>query len=92
FELLHATVRGKEPFFWNGEIHDAWLVVYQSDPGLVFGANSRPRGSLWVLDDGRVIKQQAMIFDSTLSFVRMSEEDAAELVIKCQEEASNIGF
>ncbi len=75
-EMLHATVEGKEPIYWNGEIYDAWLVIYRSDPGMSFGSNSSNRGKLWVLEDGTVIKQQAMIFDSVLSFVRMSDEEA----------------
>ena len=81
-EMLHATVEGKEPIYWNGEIYDAWVVVYRSDPGISFGANSATRGKLWVLDDGTVIKQQAMIFDSMLSFVRMSGEETEKLVEK----------
>lgn len=88
-EILHATVEEKEPIYWNGEIHDAWLVVYRNDPGFGFGSNSAIRGKLWVLGDGTVIKQQAMIFDSVLSFIRMSRDETAWLVKKCQAQAEN---
>jgi hypothetical protein len=90
-EMLHASVERKEPIYWNTEIYDAFLVVYQSDPGIGFGSHSPTRGKLWVLDDGNVIKQQAMIFDTVLSFVRMTSVDTARLVKKCQERAENEG-
>ncbi|MGD0654175.1 MAG: hypothetical protein ABSA16_07530 [Thermoguttaceae bacterium] len=88
-EILHATVEEKEPIYWNSVIYDAWLVVYRNDPGMSFGANSRTRGKLWVLEDGTVIKQQAMIFDCLLSFVRMSSAETARLVKKCKQRAEN---
>jgi hypothetical protein len=77
---MRATVEEKEPIYWNSEIYDAWVVVYRGDPGAGFAAKSGNRGKLWVLDDGTVIKQQAMIFDSILSFVRMSAAETAHLV------------
>jgi hypothetical protein len=89
-EILHAAVEGKEPIFWNNEICKAWLVVYRNDPGSDFGNRSRPRGKLWVLEDGTVIKQQAYLFDSVLSFIRLSDAATARLVKKCQEEQKNI--
>ncbi len=79
-EVLRATVEEKEPIYWNSGIYDAWVVVYRSNPGAGFGAKSGSRGKLWVLEDGTVIKQQAVIFDSILSFVRMSGVEAAHLV------------
>lgn len=84
-EILHAKVEGKEPIYLNGEIEDARVVVYRGDPGNSFADNSAVRGKLWVLDNGTVIKQQAVIFDSTLSFVRMSADETDKLLKKCQE-------
>jgi hypothetical protein len=86
-EMLRATVEGKEPIYWNGEIYDAWLVIYRSDPGMSLAANYNTRGKSWVLADGTVIKQQAMIFDSVLNFVRMSAAESARLKEKCREKA-----
>lgn len=88
-EILHARVEDKEPIFWNSDIYDAWLVVYRDDPGLGFGSNSRPRGKLWVLDNGTVIKQQVTLFDCKLSFEKMSDEETAKLVNKCKQRAEN---
>jgi len=88
-EMLHAKVEGKELIYWNANICDAWLVVYHGDPGIGFATSSNTRGKLWVLEDGTVIKQQAVIFDSTLSFVRMSKEESAQLLKKCQEQGES---
>ncbi len=78
-EVMRATVEEKEPIYWNSGIHDAWVVVYRGDPGAGFCAKLGNRGKLWVLNDGTVIKQQSMIFDSILCFIRMSEAEAAHL-------------
>ena len=88
-EVLRATVEEKEPIYWNSRIHNAWLVVYRSDPVAGYGAKTGNRGKLWVLDDGTVIKQQAMIFDSILSFVRMSGDEAARLAKEHRQRAED---
>jgi hypothetical protein len=84
-EMLQATVEGQGQVIWNDEPHDAWLVVYRSDPAVSFKSDYNVRGRLWVLDDGDVIKQQIMIFDSTLLFERMSREQSERLLKKCKE-------
>lgn len=86
-EILHAVVERKEPLYWNGEIQNAWVVVYREDPGLSLGENSNKRGTAWVLEDGTVIRQQAMIFDSKLSFVRMAEPETKLLIKQNREQA-----
>ncbi len=78
-EILQATVKGNESIVWNGRREDAFLVVYRSDPGRGLGNDERPRGRLWVRKDGTVLKQQAMIFNSTMTFVRLSDEESAAL-------------
>lgn len=85
-ELLQATVQEKEDISWNDEIQQAWAVIYQNDPGGMFTASSRPRGKLWVLEDGTVIKQEATIFDSVLRFVRLTNTEADRLAKKNKEE------
>jgi hypothetical protein len=84
-EMLQAKVEGMEPVYWNDETCDVWLVVYRTDPGVSFKSNSNVRGRLWVLEDGDVIKQQIMIFDSTLVFERMSREKSEQLQKKLQD-------
>jgi len=54
-------------------------VVYRSDPGHGLGSDEHPRGRLWVRRDGTVLKQQVMIFNSTMTFVRLPDDQAAVL-------------
>ena len=81
-EILQATVKGSESIVFNGRREDAFLVVYRSDPGRGLGNDERPRGRLWVRGDGTVLKQQTTIFNSTMTFVRLSDEKAAALALE----------
>jgi hypothetical protein len=78
-EILKARVEGAEPIIWNGRLEEAWLVVFRPDPGLGFGSDKTLRGRLWVRRDGTVLRQQVMVFDSVLTFVRLPDKEAAEL-------------
>jgi hypothetical protein len=75
-EILRATVERPEPICWNGKMVSAWLVVYRSESGSGAGASQNPRGKLWVRRDGAVLQQQGMLFDSTITFVRLADEKA----------------
>jgi len=75
-EILQATVEGSELIQWNDGREPAWLVVYRSDRGFGLGSDSTPRGRLWVRHDGTVLKQQVMLFNSTLTFVRLPNQQA----------------
>jgi hypothetical protein len=79
-EIIRAKVEGTEPILWNGAVEDAWLVVYRNDPGSGAAGSQPPRGTLWVRRDGTVVKQQVVLFNSTVAFVRLPEGKAAELV------------
>ena len=76
-EILCATVESRTPVLWNGEVADAFLVVYRSDPGAAIGSAGSPRGKLWVRRDGMVLRQQVMAFRSTLTFVRLPDRESA---------------
>jgi hypothetical protein len=76
-EVLQATVEGIKPMLWDGRTVDAWLVVYRNDPGAGTASTQSPRVRLWVRDDGTVLKQEASLLDSTITFVRLSDEEAA---------------
>ena len=78
-ELLQATVEGIKPMLWDGRTVDAWLVVYRSDPGAGSASTRSPRVSLWVRGDGTVLKQEANLLGSSVTFVRLPEEEAAAL-------------
>ena len=78
-EILQAKVEGSQPMLWNDRTVNTWLVVYRDDPATRSGDGGRIRGRLWVLGDGTVLKQEAAILSSTLSFVRLPDEEAARL-------------
>jgi len=72
-------VDDREPIFYHGVMEDCWLVVYRSDSGASPGSNQSPRGKLWVRRDGTVLRQQVMLFDATLTFDRLRDEEALAL-------------
>ena len=78
-EMLKAEVEGLEPIVWQGKPYEAWLVVYRSDPGFGSGNDRTPRGKLWVRQDGTVLRQEMMLLDVTLAFVRMDDDEALRL-------------
>lgn len=78
-EILQATVEGIEPTVWDGRMEETWLVVYRSDPGYSLGSGRTPRGRLWVRGDGTVLKQQIMVFESSMTFERLTDREAARL-------------
>jgi hypothetical protein len=90
-EILQATVTGKEPIAWNDEPLEALVVVYRSDPGRPLSSDERPRGKLWVRQDGTVLKQQVMIFNSTMTFVRLPDDQAAKLERKVNRDDQQSG-
>jgi hypothetical protein len=75
-EIQIAKVEGRELITWNEQIIDTWLVVYRNDPGQSFRNNQSPQDKLWVADDGRVLKQEAVIFDSTMTVTRMTDKES----------------
>jgi len=85
-ELLYASVESRQPFFWNGRKLDTFLVVYRTDAAEAVGGAGAVRAKLWVQPDGTVIKQQMVLFRSTLSFLRMNERDAAPLAARVASE------
>ncbi len=79
-EIIHATVDGLQPISWDGQTQLCWLVVYRGDPVSGVTASDKPRGRLWVHRDGTVLKQQIMLFDSTITFDRLSDSNAEKLI------------
>ncbi len=72
-------MESRVPLAWGGRTVDTFLVVYRTDAGAAVGSAGGPRGKLWVRHDGMVLKQQMMIFRSTLTFLRMGEQEAESL-------------
>jgi hypothetical protein len=78
-EIISAKVEEEESILWNGELQNTLVVVYRYDSG-TGGAKQNAQGKLWVRRDGVVLKQEAMLFDSSIVFVRLSEKEAKKLV------------
>ncbi len=57
-------------------------MVYRSEPGRGASRAQVPRGTLWVRPDGTVLRQEAILFDAKLTFVRLPEQAAAELAAR----------
>ena len=76
-EILQATVEADELIVHEGQTLDARLVVYRSDPGAGPQALHRVRGKLWVHPDGTVLKQELMVLDTRLTFVRETPRETA---------------
>jgi hypothetical protein len=54
--------------------------MYRNEPGSGAGSGQSPRGKLWVRRDGTVLKQQVVFMGATIAFVRLPDDEAAELV------------
>jgi hypothetical protein len=79
-EIICATVEGTGPLFWNGAGEDTLLVVYRLDSGSGGNADKNVKGRLWVRRDGAVLQQEAMLFDSTVVFVRLTNKETLDLI------------
>jgi len=78
-DILQAKVERMETIMWNEQPVSTWLVVYRDDPGSNLATEREPRGRLWVRGDGMVLKQQVVFFNSTMLFIRLSEDEAAAM-------------
>jgi hypothetical protein len=78
-EVIHATVEELTPVRWEDGPLEAWVVVFRGDPGSSLVTGGDVRGKLWVAKDGRVLKQEMPLFDSTMVFVRLSDKEAAAM-------------
>lgn len=79
-KIVSATVEGMEPIFWNGAMENVWVVVYRNSMGNASGGGRTQQGKMWVRRDGAVLRQQSRFSNSTITFVRMTERLASELV------------
>ncbi len=86
-EVLQVAVEGTEPIVFGTETINAWLVVYRTDPGSGGRNAGAVRGRVWVRPDGVVLQQQAMLFNSTLTFTRLPAARAAELAERFAEDS-----
>lgn len=81
-EILHAEVGAEETVYYDGNLVRANVVAYREDPS----RHREPRCILWVDRSGRVLKQEAALLGSRLSFMRRSDDEAVELAATLAEE------
>jgi hypothetical protein len=75
-EVMYAEVAAEETLFWNDRLVRVDLVVYRDDPS----EHHEPSCRIWVDRGGRVLKQESGMFGGKLTFLRRSDEAAADLV------------
>lgn len=78
-EILFAKVEDRARLQWNGRLEPMWVVVYRSDAREDSGSEKNVRNRLWIHRDGTVVKQEVIVGDQVLLFVRMPDKDAAQL-------------
>ncbi|MHB8900444.1 MAG: hypothetical protein ACYC6Y_16960 [Thermoguttaceae bacterium] len=78
-EIMEAEVVGRDPISWGGGLEQAWLVIYRTDRGGRSGRTGNERARLWVRDDGVVLRQEFVLLDDTMTFVRVSQAGAAAM-------------
>jgi hypothetical protein len=77
-QILHAEVGPEETLYWDGRLVRVHVVSYREDPS----SHKEPRCRLWVDRSGRVLKQEAAMLGSRLSFLRRTDADAAQLAAR----------
>jgi len=78
-EVLFAKVEDQTRLPWNGQVEPTWVVVYRSDASEGPGNEKNVRNRLWIRRDGTVVKQEVVLGDRVLQFVRLPEKEAAQL-------------
>lgn len=79
-KIVRATVEGMEPIFWDGRMEDVWMVILRDEGSGDPDDERSLQGRMWVRRDGAVLQQQARLSNSTVTFVRMTERRAGELL------------
>jgi hypothetical protein len=90
-EILQAAVERSELISWGGEVIDCWVVTYRNDAGSGIGGRVTQRGCVWVRHDGTVLKQELKLFEASLVFVRLTEEQAEYLAQRVRSEGLDDG-
>lgn len=77
-DILQAqVVNDHEIIVWNGRPVATWLIDYQRDEGAGLRSGGRSQGKVWVRHDGLVLKQELLVAQSRLSFVRLPPTSTA---------------
>jgi hypothetical protein len=86
-EILQAKVESAEQLVWNDQRETVLVVVYRQDEGALSRPLDAPRARLYVRpSDGLVLRQDANLYGTVLSFVRSSPmpREAAEVKLNLE--------
>lgn len=83
-EILHAEVGPEEALYWEEGLVRVHVVALREDPS----SHREPRCRLWVDRSGRVLKQEAVLFGTRMTFLRRTDEAAEWLVAENARDAA----
>ena len=78
-EMVEAEVVEERPILHQGRLVNARLVEYRTLTGAGIAADNRLRSSVWVAEDGTVLRQDAYFMNVRLRFERLDDEQAREM-------------
>jgi hypothetical protein len=78
-ELLEAEVVSAERIHFEGALVNCHRIEYRAVTAVGVSAGDRLRATVWVAEDGRVLRQQSHIMNSELRFDRLSDKAALTL-------------
>jgi hypothetical protein len=81
-EITSAKVEMPDIIMWDEKPANTLVVVYRRDSGAAGKVKQSVQGKLWVRDDGVVLRQESLLFDSSIVFVRMTEKETEKLIKK----------
>ncbi len=79
-DILLARVEGRRRIHHDGRTTAVWLVTYHDNPGKKLSSDTKPRTKLWVRTDGVVLKQEMSILNSTMTFIRLPQQESLVLI------------
>ncbi len=90
-EVFNASVEGWETIDWQGQGVQVWVVAYRNESGFASARYARPEGRLWVTPEGSVLRQEAVVMDRALVFVRLTDQQTRSLLRRADQPAVSSG-
>jgi putative membrane-bound dehydrogenase-like protein len=81
---VHAEVGPEEALYWEEGLVRVHVVALREDPS----SHREPRCRLWVDRSGRVLKQEAVLFGTRMTFLRRTDEAAEWLAAENARDAA----
>ncbi|WP_442481359.1 hypothetical protein [Aeoliella sp. SH292] len=83
-EVIEAEVVGEEPLHINGQLTNTRRIDYRSMDSTGVSSDERRRSTMWIAEDGKVLREEINLMDVLLRFDREPElttkQIAAELL------------